>query len=363
MKNRIKSTILFYIAFGMISVIRMMKASMLFNISNEFYHGVLIVSAIILFFKYLLDEHSFKETALTSVCLCLLAIAAIHGLPLYVMIAFVAFVSMKSINIHTVLKTDLIIKCLFFFSHLLIYELNNILDPSIAINALSEHAKGIANSLYFVNPNTTGLIGLWISIDYMILAKDKKVKKTIIATLFVLAIYALTLSRTSLFIWVLFIILSIAKENTFLNIISKVLYPLLFALSLIAVSKLAFGNELYDHVNTVLSGRLSYSISVYNIMGFNIFPANTPDWLLEEYIIDNFYVRCITCYGVITALLYYLPHLLLKKKNNSQGKIMSILLAFYLFSESVAADIGLCPAYLIISNEILNGSKNGNQKK
>lgn len=346
---------LYYLSFCIISVARMMKASSLFGfISSELFSYASVAAMILFTVKFLLDGHTQKEIAIVSIISILLIIASFCGLPAYAVLTFLAFISIKDVNVRSIIKMDFAIKVIFFTSHLALYGLDLIFDQTMAATAISEHTKGMANSLYFVNPNITGLIGTWALIECLYLRKKKRKIDYVLLSILAIFVFFLTLSRTSLFIFTLYMLLQVIKNDKVLYVMSKILYPIMLILSFIVISGVFANNELLISIDDLLTGRLSYSISAFNALGVNLFPIVPPDWVIEKYIIDNFYIRCITYYGIITALFYYIPFLLLPRKSSKDSKITSIVVSVFLFSEAGAADISLCPAFLLFADSTLN---------
>ena len=116
----------------------------------------------------------------------------------------------------------------------------------------------------------------------------------------------------------------------------------------------ASSNEsMFSILNTMTSGRIGYSVAAYQTAGINILPVNNEK-LLADYVVDVFYIKCFVSYGIITMILYFLPHLFLPYSSKNEQKRMSIVTSIYLLSEKVIADISFAIPYLIIADAIYN---------
>lgn len=351
-KNNIKlKPLLFYTGFVLISLFRMIDRSAIFNMP-DYLADVISVFAIIFFsLKILLDKHKRNELLIGGFIIILtLVLKIVFGAPMFLPVSCFAFIAMKGVNIKTVVKIDIAIKAFFLISHALVFAVDYFAGVEFAHNFIDIGSKGTSMSLYFLNSNTTGLIGTWIALDMLYLKDKKKFTDFILPTIIAVATFAITTSRAPMFIYALYLLLQFVKNGKSLFILQKMAYPFLCVFSVLIVLLLAPGNPIYDMLNSMSSGRIWYSVTSYNLVGATILPNMTNMIMLENYVIDIFYVRCLVKYGIVVLGLYYVPHLLVPSDASNEDKRMSIITSVFLFFEAAAADISLVIPYLILAS-------------
>lgn len=352
---------LYILSFYIFVVSRMLEASTISNLGHTFYQIATILASVILFVKFVLQRHSVKNIVTSSLILSILTILTLLGAPYFILITFLSFIAIKDVSIRRVLRGDIGIKAFFLLSHLLVLLYGIIFDDSLLQQTLSVAPKGISCSLFFANPNTAGLIGIWLVIDFLYLKGDnKKMKDFIAPTILVLAMFLLTRSRTSLLIYAIYAILQLVKNNSVLFIIQKAIYPVLLLMSFVMVSLVEPGGSTFGSINAIFSGRFSHSIIAYRAAGMHLLPNKLPSefYTSQQSVlrltVDNFFVRGFIQYGLLELAIYYLQYALLPKNSSLDVKRISIAMNLYLFFELTIAFAGFCTPNLIIANSIIN---------
>lgn len=357
MINRIKShhtSILYYAAFSIIVICRLAQSSALVPLPVTFYKIAILVSSALFLIKILLDRHKFIEL------IAILTATAIFGYIYLVTDAsffiatFLAIASIKGVSIKKVVKLDILYKAIFLITHTLVFSLDYIFQIGEVFNYVEEFAKGTSYFLYFNNPNTTGLLGTWLAIDILYLKDDPKFKDFIFPTVLATLFFIITRSRTAFYSYILYIALHLIKNERMLNVLQKITYPLLAVVSLIIVAAVGTGGQIFQFLNNLFSYRLFFSVHAFSEVGMQLLPNAASANIFDKYTIDNFYVRCFIFYGLITLILFYLPHMLLPKTGKQKEKRISIVSSVYLFFEAVLANIGFCVPYLMLADGSLN---------
>lgn len=347
--------VLFYSGFIIISLSKMMERSALIQLSDDIF-SILNVFGIVLFLtKLMLDQHNARELLFNVGLLLLMFFLKLSmGMPLFMLATCCGFMAIKGVDIRIILKIDIVIKTLFLIFHSLIFALDYISGTEMVFDFIDEVRKGTVMSLYFVNPNSTGLIGVWIAIEILFLKENKKWFDYIAPTMFVSLVFIITTSRTPFFVYVVYLALQFIKSDGVLTIIQKLAYPFFCTLSFMMVSLLSPGTPIYDMLNALTSGRIGFSFMAYNLIGPVFLPDSNAMVALEKYPIDVFYIKCLVNYGIITMIIAYIPHFILPTDSSKETKRISIIASLYLFFEAVLVNIGFAPAYLILADAIIN---------
>ena len=351
------SNLLFCIGFSLVVISRLLERSALMNVSDVFLTTMTIVAVGFFFAKIILSSHERREFIFGTLVVIVAMITKIMaGNLTFLVVTCLAFISMRGVNIRTVLKIDIAIKTLFLTVHGLVFMADYMSGVEGVSEFIFSSAKGIGSSLYFVNPNTTGMIGLCIVLDMLYLKANKKVKDFMIPTLIMLIIFLITVSRAPLLVYIVYLLLQFIKNARALTVLQRTAYPLLFILCLVVVVFVTPNTPIYNLFDGLLSGRVRTSFVAFNLVGVNILPSASNATLLKDYTIDVFYIKCLVEFGVVTMLLYYLPHIILPPKASNESKRMSIVISVYLLFETVVANIGFATPYLILADCIYNGN-------
>lgn len=359
------SSILFYVSFFLISLSRMLQSSGLVEISESAMDVFMVFACILFLLKIVFDKTGAKKLLVKIIIALLVVVLRMFGLPMPIVSSCFAFLAMENVNIKTVIKIDLLVKSAFFIFSAIVFGADYLTGEERVTEYIFEAKKGTAVALYFKNPNTTGLVGTMIALDLLYLKDNKKFRDFIFPTLIAGTTFALTTSRAPFLVYCVYLALQLIKNGKVLTIIQKLTYPILFAFTFYVINSVPVGSSMYKILNPLLSSRIWYSIVAYNSVGLTILPSLANTILLKNYIIDIFYMRCIVRYGLITLLLYYIPHLILPVNATNEQKRMSIIASIYLFFEDAVSNVGFAIPYLIIADAIFNKKEisDGKNKK
>ena len=341
---------LFYFGFFIISISKMFERSALIEIPTSVLGTIDIVAMMSFLVKFLLDKHSLFELVICTIFFVLmLTMRLFTGFPVVLLVSFCAFIAMKNVNIRTVLKLDIAIKSIFLMMHALAFAIDLATGYEAVYAYIDEVAKGVTASLYFVNPNSTGLIGTWIAIEILFLSDKNKKTSYIIPTLIALFVFFITASRTPLLVYAVYVVLCLIKNEKVLTILQRVAYPLFCVVSFLMIEILVPGSQVYDMINSATSGRVAISRMAYDRFGMTFLPTGNT----FGYPIDVFYVKCFVNYGLVTLAIAYIPHLLLLN-GDIESKRISIVISLYLLFEVALVNVGFAPAYLILADALFN---------
>ena len=355
---KLKSS-LFYFGFTLLAISTLMRRSTIVTLPSLLASDIIPVIACMLFFvKFILDKHSRKELVFCILAMVTIALLRIGvGIDTFIVTSIFALLTTKDIDIKKVIKLDIIIKSFFLLVHVFVFTADYLTGVGNALDYINYYAKGTSVSFYFSNPNTTGLLGTCIAMDMLFLKKNKAAKDYIVPTVIAIATFLLTASRTPLLMYTLYVFLQLIRDTKTLTIIQKSIYPILCIIAFAMVNFLDTHGTLFNFLNPLMSGRISQSIYAYRALGVNLLPNAARTALLENYIIDVFYVKCMVDFGLITMLIYYLPNLLLPTDCDDDTKRISIVACVNLFFESVIANIGFAIPFLILSDAFYNKNK------
>jgi len=361
MKVRIQN-ILYYIAFAITVILRLSTSSTFFKISHELNQFIMLLILILFITKILLDKHTIKELLLIFITI-VFSLYLFYKLDLaFLVIGFFGFISIKNIEIKNIIKIDIAIKLIFLISHSLIYGVNYIFDYETLSMLFLYSKKGITHSLYFLNPNTVGMLTFWLIVDLELINKKQNKSRFIPYTIIIVVMYMLTKCRTALLAYFLFIVLHFIKNKKIVDIGVKTIYPILGVLSFAMVYFQKEESQLFEMLNSLLSWRLGYSIRAYELLNMHFLPIFVDEKFFQIYIIDNYYVKCLINYGIITMLTLYLPYFMIPKEKYQIQKKIAIISAIYLFFETVTINIGYAIPYLLLADIIFNKKEIHNEK-
>lgn len=309
-----------------------------------------------------MDGHTKNEFALIILFYLIFLYIYIKTDMYYLLTTYLAFVSIRNVNIKKIVKIDISLKLIFLISHSLFYLYDYIFNYDKIIQLLFISEKGISHTLYFANPNTVGVILVWLIIDILYL-KEKLSFKSIIISFSVMMIgYLIVHSRTALYIFFIYLLLNLIKNDNLIHYLNKYCYYFLALISFGIITFIKTSSNMFIFFNDLFSNRLAFSISAYKSTGLKIMPHYLNINFFDDYVIDNFYVRCFIGFGIITLLIVGLPNLFLKKGSYRKEKIIGIVSSIYLFFENVTTNIGYAIPFLIIASALFNESQ-GDEKK
>ncbi len=350
-----KNNIIYYLAFSLLVILRLTTGSVLFPLPLYFNYILLIIISSLFGLKIILDNHTFKEYLFIIILTILTIYIYIVANTYYIFLGFLSIMALKNVNIKTVIKIDIILKLTFLSIHSITYLFTWLIDYNIILDTIKiSSLKGISHSLFFPNPNFVGALIIWLVFDFLCLKKEVKTKDIFIGLIIVIISYLICKSRTPLYIYILFIVLSFIKNQKILNFLAKYSYLILAIITLFIISINNVDNELFIKLNSLFSNRFMYSVAAYNKYGLSILPNALANNYSDFLIIDSFYVRSFINYGILTLIIVGTINIFIPKKNYKLEKRIFILASIYMFFEVIPIYTGLSLAYIIIGNTIIN---------
>lgn len=352
-----KNSFLYYIPFGLIAILRIINSSTIINIPPILLHSLLFLSLGLFFVKIVLDNHNNKE---------LLFIISILAISIYIyvvtnnmdfLIGTLAIAAIKNVDLKKVIMIDLIIKVTLLLLHSSIYFCNYCFDYGAIEHLIIHSTKGLSHALYFSNPNTVGALSLLIVFDLLLLKKKAKIVNLVIYFIFLLFVYFICKSRTPIYIYLLLVILQIINSKNISYYLSKYSY---FIMALVSFGLIAYGNKsssLLITIDKLFSNRIMYSIAAFNHYGLAILPSSLANGFIENFIIDNFFVRCFINYGIISILLGGIICLKVPKEKFILEKNIFIVTCIYLFFEAVLINVSFALPFLIMGSIVFYKKK------
>ncbi len=360
-----KTYYLYYASFLLTVFVCLLNASTLVEISGSTYRALILIACGIYGLKILFDRYTKKRLFLIMLSSAAMVFLYLYGAPAFLVLFFLGSIAIKGVSIRRVIWIDIVTKAMFLISHVALYVIDCLAEGMDVFSATTGETLG--GSFYFSNPNTVGMIGIWIAIDWLLLIKNKKIKDFFLPTVLALLIYSITLSRTSIGVFVIYLFLQLIKDGKRLAIISKYAFVLCALLSVYVVTLLSMNNDIVAQADHLLSGRIWYSIVAYTAMGCHVMPFASGEEFMQVYIVDNFYIKCIVYYGIITMFMYFMPYVLLPKGAEQDVKRVSIISAICMLFENTTANIGLALPYLVMADAIVNKTEseaiNDNKKE
>ncbi|MBO6195203.1 MAG: oligosaccharide repeat unit polymerase [Bacilli bacterium] len=352
-----KKNVFFYIAYILNLLYIILYRSMIINLPIEVNRFLVLFTYVSFIIKLLLDKYSYKRLLIYILLSLFFLYFYISTGTQYVFVAYLAIICIKDINIKRLLKIDIFIRSFLLLSHFFLFGIDYLFAFSNIENLISSSVKGTQYYLYFSNANIASEMFFSIVIYILYLKNNVKIKDYIISFCIMTLIFYLTRSRTSYIVFIIYILLNIIKNKKLLFYIARYSSILMSIISLYIVKFVTTNSVLYNLYNSLLSNRLLYSILAFKNNGLRIIPYSNQ--VLKKFIIDNFYVRCFVCYGLIVLLLYIFLNFLAINRNKPKENRLTISMNIYLFFEQVITNIGYNPFLLILANNVINrGDKN-----
>lgn len=362
-----KIDILYYVAMFGVFFINLSDISKIFALSGTIRSVIYILLAILLLVKIIFTKYSVNQI-FGIILLGAVSIYTSYILDNYMFIInFLGVIAVKDIKINTIIKLDIIVKLIFLVSHTIIYFYDYIFNyEKVLATFMYTNMYGIRQSFYFSHANTANGIVVWLAIEIIYLNRDKKIYY-ILGTLLMMFYSYFTVSRTSMIIFLLFLLLNFINyrsrnKDSFArktNFCIKYIVDIFAIISFILIIMPQYINntEIIDIIDNILSKRLYYSQWAIESYGFNLLPNIDTVILETSMIIDNFYIRCFVSYGIITVIILSLMYKLLPKNIDNMDRIILIIFPIYLFSELFSYNIGRAIPMLIIGYLIFNNKK------
>lgn len=366
---------LYFISFFLCLIPTLIGSSSIININNYIKIGIYAISIILLMLKNCIDFKK-KKNKINSAKLVFIFLFGIYSLvatiimeKFFFIINYFLIISLKDINLKKIIKIDLYVKMIFLLLHVIIFVILYSLNNPIAVNAISNIGGRVRCTLLLTHGNIAAELILWTMIDYFyIILKENKLnnKRVFFLTIFMILVYFITKSRTTLIIYIIFIALlyiyRLKKMSRIINFFSRYGFEFLFVLSILSSLLYGFSFKSIGKLNEVLSGRVYYSYIEIKDNGVTILPKEISYG--ENNYIDNFYVKVVLEYGLLYALLTSVLIKFMKKNDdNNFEKIILMIFFINLVTEYSIIIIGNSIVLLILGNELIKDNINKNSIK
>ncbi|MCI9280948.1 MAG: hypothetical protein HFI49_01640 [Bacilli bacterium] len=365
-----KSEFIYLLAILILDFISLADVSRIINIDGGIRNIIYMFTIVLFIFKIFQSRYE-KKKFIFILITGLIALFVSYRLSDFMFLTdFLVMISIVDVNINKAIKIDIFVKSLFLIIHSIFYFHDFLfaytkIEPYFVLTK----AFGIRHSLYFSHPNTAAAIVVWLVIDWIYIAKNKRIPIALGSLLVAFYSY-FTISRTALIVYILFLLilflLNKKRLKKIFNFLEKYLFIIMAGVNILMISiSSLMNNPLINSLDKILSKRLYYTNLAINTYGFHILPNNISDSIMKNSIIvDNFYTRAFISYGfiilIIVAIMYYLST---KKENSNLDKVILIIFPVYLFNELFPFNVGRAIPLLIFANIIFNKNKLEKQEK
>lgn len=359
-----KSEFIYLLAILILDFISLADVSRIINIDGSIRNIVYMFTIVLFIFKIFQSRYE-KKKFIFILITGLIALFVSYRLSDFMFLTdFLVMISIVDVNINKAIKIDIFVKSLFLIIHSIFYFHDFLfaytkIEPYFVLTK----AFGIRHSLYFSHPNTAAAIVVWLVIDWIYIAKNKRIPIALGSLLVAFYSY-FTISRTALIVYILFLLilflLNKKRLKKIFNFLEKYLFIIMAGVNILMISiSSLMNNPLIISLDKILSKRLYYTNLAINTYGFHILPNNISDSIMKNSIIvDNFYTRAFISYGfiilIIVAIMYYLST---KKENSNLDKAILIIFPIYLFNELFPFNVGRAIPLLIFANILFNKNK------
>lgn len=237
----------------------------------------------------------------------------------------------------------------------------------ISSNITEIRSNGLLRqSLGFTSANALGnIITLIFLLKVFVSWKNWKKIDTCIWGVITIVMYAVTNSRMSLFLSLLILISVVIYKSKlayifFYNIIYKIPAIIFIINSLITFYLVYYfrthTDMLYDFINKISSGRLTYMLSFFNTYGISAFGNRSIQFVSSNQVrnsnnylqwagIDNSYMYIAMLYGIVIlisfVLIYYFTEKSLERNHNFGGILYLLAYAIFGLTENYMINIAI----------------------
>lgn len=281
------------------------------GISATLWFDIIRIVCIILF---LVKIVTLKMSIIQLLSICIIGliflIAAINSGDIVLLLSFLLIVASKNVNdrkvFEIVLKVHIVIIPI-LISLALLGTIENVM--------ISRAALGISRlALGFTHPNGLGAQLVLVCMCWVILRWEKlKFIDYLLISLIGIFILVIADSRTSTFVIMLLILLSVILKLLARVGKEKILYTVMWCICLLVPILSIYFITQYDPSNNthlfldfMFSRRLQFSNRLYDVYGFSFIGRDTPllsgDYGIRRIPLDNMFVFVAIRYGIITLL-------------------------------------------------------------
>lgn len=371
---KIRNETIYLIAFSLYCFMALTGGSELILLNDTVKIAIYGIIIILLGLKFITQHISIKKILIYVIIGGVTLYAYLKLDAIFFLMNFLMIISVKDVEVKKIIKTDIAIKCIFLIFHIISYGIDYFFDYNKVQELIMNDGIRIRHAFYFTHPNIISAIIFWLIMDIYYLTKQIKLKHIIMGILLMLVSYSFTKSRTTVFLFILFLIAFfigkiIKNKKVYYKIIDLTYKYIIEFTTLISILMgILYKYNIYlirTLLNSLTSGRVYSAYAAFTDFGINLF-CNSKALKIEKYlIIDNFYVRCAVLYGLIFVILFAIMTKLVRSKDEKyiKEKIMVIILAISLFSEYSGIIIGNAIPLLLLGKLIVDKDENNERKK
>lgn len=363
---------IYYLGIILITFIRLTQDSTLFNWNDTFITIIKLIAAGCFGIKLIMQKYTKKELIISGFLIAFGILTVVITKIQMVLLTTILLIGLKDIDVKRIIKIIFYESISITLIHIITYAYNWIFYKETIPLLLTKDLEK-RHYVFFPHPNIFASIILGITMEWIYLygIQMKKLYKYLVILTTAITTYTITLSRTTLLLFVLLFIglIVVDLNKKIINLIMQKVAKYTFVLiSLITVCFLYFYNsdsqkEYVKKADELLSGRITLGLIARDTYGVGIFPRFVDfDQKLDfrygkELVIDNFYMRYSISYGYISLVFLSMLVWNASGKCNLLEQLYLIVFATWGITEGVIFDIGICIVLLIIVDKILNSKK------
>ncbi len=356
--------LIFQLRFFLSSYINISLPSVIESIFN-------ILVVIFFLLNLITKKYTIKEAVICMTTILFALSVSYFSKEYIILITILTITIMKDIPVNKAIAMDFSIKVMIIMSTLALNSLGII--ESYKVYRITESGMTIRNSLGFSHPNVLGIIVAITIMDYVYLRYRKlRIRSLIILMMITVTINAFADSRTA-FYSTLFLLCMVFITRYIAKVRAAFLYLGEYFITISAVISIVF-SLLYKREGVIaffdrlLTDRFYYGNLYYKLYGVSLFgkEINLLDNIYKDsyYItLDNFYMRLIINFGIVTFILYLAAFFKLCRTYKSNKTISKLLMIVFFAIYSISESNGLNPCFnssiLFIAELIFTRVRNG----
>lgn len=358
---------IFIIAFVLMLTRSLLNTTSLFDVPSFLDNGLLLMYLFLMILKIVLQEYSIKSAICNFAVLLVVAIACVQAKYYTLFYSILGVVALQKVDINKVIRASYRIKASFLLFLFLVYWIVYAVDPSQITFVYRSFSEGHRHYFFFGHANTFACYVIWTCLEYIYVNYKKvNLEKLVLLWIINLIVHKFTDSNTALVVSTGSLALIACDKLGFQKIFSVVRFlgtygfticSVFFAFLVAGYTK--FGSALlnvFDSVNTYLTGRLLYGAYVFDVYGLSwtgrslSYPKKIH-WLsfwFDEMVFDNVYIMIFLFYGVILLVLFSVITIIMGRKMNNLESVLLCFWVFYGVTEAYIIDAVICFPVLII---------------
>lgn len=360
---------IYYAGILLITFIRLIQDSTFFNLSEYVVTGIKVAAAACFFIKIITRKYTKKECIIDGILVAFAVMCVLITKIEMVLLTLMILIGIKDIDIKKVVKIVFYVSVVVIAIHSVSYLYAYIFHKE-TINVLLTKDFQVRHYVYFSHPNMfAGIVfGMVLEWNYLYGRSMKKIYKYIIIMIVATIVYIITISRTTL---ILFVILALGlflvdlnKKiiNKLISVTSKYIFAII---SIIVVIFLMFyktdnNNKYVQKIDEALSGRITLGLYARDKYGNSIIPQyidfkeKIKSRYAQKLVIDNFYIRYSLSYGILSLVIISVTVWNASRKSNTFEQLYLIIFAIWGITEGVIFDIAICIILLLMADKLLN---------